>query len=91
MSPWWPPLSWRTMPSPLLPNSKTASTSRSSTPRTLEPLDLDTILASVEKTGRLVIVDEDRECCGFAAELGFQVMEKAYELLDAPIQRVCTP
>ncbi len=60
-------------------------------PRTLEPLDFDTILASVEKTGRLVIVDEDRECCGFAAELGFQVMQKAYELLDAPIQRVCTP
>lgn len=60
-------------------------------PRTLEPLDLETILASVEKTGRLVIVDEDRESCGFAAELGFQVMQKAFELLDAPLQRVCTP
>jgi acetoin:2,6-dichlorophenolindophenol oxidoreductase subunit beta len=60
-------------------------------PRSLEPLDLDTILKSVEKTGRLVIVDEDTERCGFAAELGFQVMEKAFDLLDAPIKRVCAP
>jgi acetoin:2,6-dichlorophenolindophenol oxidoreductase subunit beta len=60
-------------------------------PRTLEPLDMDTILASVEKTGRLVIVDEDRERCGFGGELGFQVMEKAFESLDAPIKRICTP
>jgi acetoin:2,6-dichlorophenolindophenol oxidoreductase subunit beta len=60
-------------------------------PRSYEPLDLNTILKSVEKTGRLVIVDEDTERCGFAAELGFQVMEKAFDLLDAPIKRVCSP
>jgi acetoin:2,6-dichlorophenolindophenol oxidoreductase subunit beta len=60
-------------------------------PRSLEPLDLTTILKSVEKTGRLVIADEDTERCGFAAELGFQVMEKAFDLLDAPIKRVCSP
>ena len=60
-------------------------------PRSFEPLDLDTILKSVEKTGRLVIADEDTERCGFAAELGFQVMEKAFDLLDAPIKRVCSP
>ena len=60
-------------------------------PRSFEPLDLNTILKSVEKTGRLVIVDEDTERCGFAAELGFQVMEKAFDLLDAPIKRVCSP
>ncbi len=60
-------------------------------PRSFEPLDLATILKSVEKTGRLVIADEDTERCGFAAELGFQVMEKAFDLLDAPIKRVCSP
>ena len=58
-------------------------------PRTLEPLDLDTILASVEKTGRLVIADEDTERCGFAAELGMQVVEKAFDCLDGPVRRVC--
>jgi acetoin:2,6-dichlorophenolindophenol oxidoreductase subunit beta len=60
-------------------------------PRSFEPLDLTTILKSVEKTGRLVIADEDTERCGFAAELGFQVMEKAFDYLDAPIKRVCSP
>jgi len=57
-------------------------------PRTLEPLDLDTILTSVEKTGHLVIVDEDTERCGFAGELCAQVVEKGFDLLDAPIKRV---
>ena len=58
-------------------------------PRTLEPLDLEAILKSVEKTNRLIIVDEDTERCGFAAELGFQVMEQGFDLLDTPIRRVC--
>jgi pyruvate dehydrogenase E1 component beta subunit len=58
-------------------------------PRTLEPLDLDTILKSVAKTMRLVIVDEERERCSFASELSAQVMEQGFDLLDAPIQRVC--
>lgn len=58
-------------------------------PRTLEPLDLDTILKSVSKTMRLVIVDEERERCSFASELSAQVIEKGFDLLDAPIQRVC--
>jgi pyruvate/2-oxoglutarate/acetoin dehydrogenase E1 component len=58
-------------------------------PLTLEPLDLETIFKSLEKTNRLVIVDEDTERCGFAAELGFQVVEQGFDLLDAPIQRVC--
>jgi pyruvate/2-oxoglutarate/acetoin dehydrogenase E1 component len=60
-------------------------------PRSFEPLDLSTILKSVQKTGRLVIADEDKERCGFAGELGFQVMEKAFDSLDAPIRRVCAP
>jgi len=58
-------------------------------PRTLEPLDLETILKSVEKTNRLIIVDEDTERCGFAAELGFQIMGQGFDLLDTPIRRVC--
>lgn len=58
-------------------------------PRTLEPLDMETILKSVEKTGRVVIVDEDTERCGFAAELGFKIMDQGFDFLDAPIKRVC--
>ncbi|WP_449246660.1 alpha-ketoacid dehydrogenase subunit beta [Desulfarculus baarsii] len=58
-------------------------------PRTLEPFDLDTVLKSLEKTNRLVIIDEDTERCGFAAELGMQIMEHGFDLLDAPVQRVC--
>jgi pyruvate dehydrogenase E1 component beta subunit len=58
-------------------------------PRTLEPLDMDTIMDSVSKTGRVVIVDEDIERCGFAAELAFQIQKKAFSTLKAPIQRVC--
>lgn len=58
-------------------------------PRTLEPLDLQTILASVSKTMRLVIVDEERERCSFASELSAQVIQEGFDLLDAPIIRVC--
>lgn len=57
-------------------------------PRTLEPLDIDTILASVRKTGRVVIVDEDTKRCGVGAEIGMQIIENAFDSLDAPIQRV---
>lgn len=56
--------------------------------RTLEPLDLDAILTSVEKTGRLVVVDEGMERCGVGAEIGMQVMENALSTLKAPVQRV---
>ena len=57
-------------------------------PRTLEPLDIDTIVESVRKTGRVVIVDEDTLRCGVSAEIGMQIMEQAFDSLDAPIQRV---
>lgn len=57
-------------------------------PRTLEPLDIDTIVNSVKKTGRLVIVDEDTKRCGVGAEIGMQIIENAFDSLDAPIQRV---
>jgi pyruvate/2-oxoglutarate/acetoin dehydrogenase E1 component len=58
-------------------------------PRTLEPLDIETILSSVDKTGRVVVVDEDTERCGVGAEIGMQIMEKGFDLLDAPVKRVC--
>ncbi|MBU2647928.1 MAG: transketolase C-terminal domain-containing protein [bacterium] len=58
-------------------------------PRTLEPFDLETVITSLKKTGRLVIVDEDTERCGFAGELTAQIVEHAFFELDAPIKRVC--
>ncbi|MBW2369437.1 MAG: transketolase [Deltaproteobacteria bacterium] len=58
-------------------------------PRTLEPFDLDTVLESVEKTTRLVIVDEDTERCGFAGEIAAQIIDSGFDFLDAPIKRVC--
>lgn len=60
-------------------------------PRTLEPLDIETIVASVVKTGRLVVVDEDTERCGVGAEIGAQVMERAFTALRAPVGRVANP
>jgi 2-oxoisovalerate dehydrogenase E1 component len=56
--------------------------------RSIAPLDLDTILASVHKTGRLVIVDEDFQPAGMGAEISALVTEHAFDDLDAPIRRV---
>ncbi len=56
--------------------------------RTLAPLDIDTILASVHKTGRLLIADEDYGPFGVGAEIAAQVMARAFDDLDAPISRV---
>lgn len=60
-------------------------------PRTIVPLDKKAILESVEKTGRLVVVDEDNERCGFAAEIAAIVANEGFDYLDAPIKRVTTP
>ncbi len=57
-------------------------------PRTLAPLDMDTILASVHKTGRLLVVDEDYAPCGVASEISTLVMEHGFDDLDAPVQRL---
>jgi pyruvate/2-oxoglutarate/acetoin dehydrogenase E1 component len=57
-------------------------------PRTLEPFDIDTVVASVKKTRRAVIVDEDVSRCGVTSEIGMQLMEKAFGYLDEPVQRV---
>jgi 2-oxoisovalerate dehydrogenase E1 component len=57
-------------------------------PRTLAPLDLETILASVHKTGRLLVVDEDYAPCGVASEIATLVMEHGFDDLDAPVRRL---
>jgi pyruvate dehydrogenase E1 component beta subunit len=57
--------------------------------RTLRPLDTAAILASVGKTHRAVIVDEGWRTCGLAAEISAQIMEGAFDALDAPVARVC--
>ena len=57
-------------------------------PRTLAPLDTDTILESVAKTHRLLVVDEDFSPCGAGAEIAAQVMEKGFYELDAPVRRL---
>jgi pyruvate dehydrogenase E1 component beta subunit len=60
-------------------------------PRTLAPLDLETILKSVAKTGRLVVVDEAREPCSAASEISASVAQHGFNLLKAPIERVTSP
>jgi 2-oxoisovalerate dehydrogenase E1 component len=57
-------------------------------PRTIAPLDVDTILASVAKTGRLLIVDESFAPCGIGAEIAAQLVERGFDELDAPIRRL---
>lgn len=57
-------------------------------PRTLAPLDEGTIVNSVRKTGRLVVADEGYANCGVGAEIIARVQEKAFDHLDAPMQRV---
>lgn len=59
--------------------------------RTLVPLDQDTILASVSKTGRLVVVDYANRTASAASEIAAIVAEEAFDVLKAPIQRVTTP
>jgi len=53
-------------------------------PRTIHPLDMDTILASVKKTGRLLVVHESPTRCGIGAEMVRSVVEAAFDFLDAP-------
>jgi pyruvate/2-oxoglutarate/acetoin dehydrogenase E1 component len=57
-------------------------------PRTIAPLDVETILASVEKTGRLLIAEETFAQCNLGAEIAAQVASRGFDFLDAPIRRV---
>ncbi len=56
--------------------------------RTIVPLDIETVLKSVKKTGKLVIAHEAPKFCGFGAEIAAQIMEQAFPYLDAPVARV---
>ncbi len=60
-------------------------------PRTTSPFDEDTVLESVENTGRLVVVDEASPRCGMAADISSMVAQKGFDLLKAPIELVTAP
>jgi len=59
--------------------------------RTLAPIDTDSVLQSVRKTGRLVCIEEGTRTGGVGAEIAARVAELAYEYLDAPIRRIAAP
>lgn len=56
--------------------------------RSIRPLDEETILESVKKTNRVVLVEENKPFCGVGAQISFLIQEKAFDYLDAPIKRV---
>ncbi len=60
-------------------------------PRTLVPLDIETVIRSVQRTGRLVVADPAHKTCSAAGEISALVAEEAFESLRAPIVRVTTP
>ncbi|HLP52632.1 MAG TPA: pyruvate dehydrogenase complex E1 component subunit beta [Chitinophagales bacterium] len=57
--------------------------------RTIRPLDLETIVNSVKKTNRLIVIDESWPFTSIASEIAFQVQRYAFDYLDAPVRRVC--
>jgi pyruvate dehydrogenase E1 component beta subunit len=57
-------------------------------PRTIRPLDINTIVESVKKTNRVVLAEESHPACGVNAEICTQIMERAFDYLDAPVKRV---
>ncbi len=57
-------------------------------PRTLAPLDMETILSSLDKTGKLLVADESFGPCGIGAEIAAQVMEHGFDDLAAPVRRL---
>jgi len=57
-------------------------------PRTIRPLDINTIIASVKKTNRVVIAEESHPHFGVSGEISAQIVEQAFDYLDAPIKRV---
>lgn len=57
--------------------------------RTIKPLDIGTIVHSVKKTHRCVLVEEGHYFAGITAEVGFQIQEHCFDFLDAPIVRIC--
>jgi pyruvate/2-oxoglutarate/acetoin dehydrogenase E1 component len=59
--------------------------------RTLQPMDLETVIASVEKTGRAMVVHEAPKTGGIGGEIAARLAEEAFSSLDAPIVRVAPP
>ncbi len=57
-------------------------------PRTIRPLDINTIVESVKKTNRVVLAEESHPFCGINAEISAEIMERAFDYLDAPVKRV---
>jgi pyruvate dehydrogenase E1 component beta subunit len=57
-------------------------------PRTIRPLDIDTILESVRKTNRVVVAEESHPFCSVGAEISSEITEKAFDHLDAPVKRI---
>ncbi len=60
-------------------------------PRTLQPFDTNTVVASVKKTHRVLVVHEAVRTCGLGAEIAAQIQEHAFDYLDAPVARVGAP
>lgn len=59
--------------------------------RTLIPLDIETIIASVKKTGKVLVTSQEVTQGSFAAEVSSQIQEKAFDYLDGPVTRLCAP
>ncbi|MCY8364579.1 pyruvate dehydrogenase complex E1 component subunit beta, partial [Bacillus spizizenii] len=59
--------------------------------RTVSPLDIDTIIASVEKTGRAIVVQEAQKQAGIAANVVAEINDRAILSLEAPVLRVAAP
>ncbi len=59
--------------------------------RTLAPLDQDAVLASLTKTGRLVVIDEATPHCGMASEIAGLCVDRGFDLLNAPVKQVTAP
>lgn len=59
-------------------------------PRTLVPLDMETILNSVKKTHRAIVASEETETAGVCAEIGYRISRDAFDYLDMPVERVAT-
>jgi pyruvate dehydrogenase E1 component beta subunit len=58
--------------------------------RSIRPLDFDTVAASVAKTHRVLIVEEQRPFCSVGSQLGYMIQRECFDDLDAPIHRVST-
>ena len=58
--------------------------------RTIRPLDIDTVIASVKKTHRMLIVEEQKPFCSVGSQIAFMVQKEAFDELDAPINKLCT-